>query len=201
MVKKSKSKKQTKKNRNNIKSRGAILPKKTRQKPIYKNYHLLKISDINKNKIKIPDNQYDFLILNAKPSNIYLTISTTGKEIGHTSFPHVAKHFKKELKLYKKTGRWNNSKTDTVKYAGELIIKKGKLNEWNNISGHYMPPLDEASDTGLMMDKFKPFFDDDELQLKKNSSSGKYEYWDIPKRSDNSDSLSVQLSSRDSISF
>ena len=61
-------------------------------------------------------------------------------------------------KLYKKTGRWDNSKTDTVKYAGELIIVKGKLKEWNNISGHYMPPLDEASDTGLMMDKFKPFF-------------------------------------------
>ena len=116
-------------NRKKIQSRGAILPKKTRQKPIYKNYHLLKISDINKNKIKIPDNQYDFLILNAKPHNIYLTISTAGKEIGHTSFPHVAKYFKKELKLYKKTGRWGNSKTDTVKYAGELIIKKGKLKE------------------------------------------------------------------------
>ena len=199
-IKSKKQKKTNQKNRNKIRSRGAVLPKKTRQKPIYKNYYLLKISDINKNKIKIPDNQYDFLILNAKPHNIYLTISTAGKEIGHTSFPHVAKHFKKELKLYKKTGRWDNSKTDTVKYAGELIIKKGKLNEWNNISGHYMPPLKEASDTGLMMDKFKPFFDG-EKELKKNSSSGKYEYWDIPKKSNNSDSLSVQFSSRDSISF
>ena len=201
MTKKTKHKKpkQSKKKYKTLKSKGALLPKKQRQKPIYKKYHLLKISDINKNKIKISDDQYDFLILNDNPNNIYLTISIDGKEIGHTSFPHVAKRFKKELKLYKETGRWNNSKTDTVKYAGELIIKGGKLEEWNNFSGHYMPPLDEASDTGLNMDKFKPFFDG-ELHVKKNSSSNsKYEFWDIPKKSNNSDSLSVQFSSRDSI--
>ena len=191
-------KKKTIKKKRTLKYKGGLLPKKNRQIPIYKNYYVLKISDINKNKIKIPDNQYDFLILNAKPRNIYLTISMPGKEIGHTSFPQVARNFKKELKLYKKTGRWDNSKTDTVKYAGEVIIKDKKLDEWTNFSGHYMPPLDEASETGLKMNKFKPFFDG-ELLVKKNSSSGKYEYWDIPKRSNNSDSLSVQFSSKDSI--
>ena len=39
------------------------------------------------------------------------------------------------------------------------------------------------------------------LITENSDSSGKYEYWNIPKRSDNSDSLSVQLSSRDSISI
>ena len=202
MVKKNRTKKKkytkkyTKKTRKykSFKLKGGILPKKKRQKSIYNKYHLLKILDLNKDKIKIPDGQYDFIILNAKPDNIYLIKFYDGSELGHTSFPHVANNFKKEFKLFKEKGRRNNSKTDTVKYAGELIIKGNKLEEWNNISGHYMPLLEEATNTGLIMHKFKPYYEDDKLNDNLNYDSYD-DYWTLKKIQSNNSDLSVNLSS------
>ena len=111
------------------------------------------IESINQNAFLFMKNQtYEFIVLNYKPIACYIFNIKHNKNglYGHSSFPQI------------NDTQYNNELIDDtiklhqVKYAGRIAFDfEGRLEYWNNSSGHYKPHIDDAYNIGINKNKFK----------------------------------------------